>query len=112
MIETKSEACGRESGKWSADQYAGRTGGGSVIPYSASSYVGSEVSVDEIRSAAAASSNYYPPSIHGALVGSPDPYPPGGLWAHDFVLVVFNVSFNCVMFYGVDVLGSIWTCWF
>ncbi|KAK4270433.1 hypothetical protein QN277_023469 [Acacia crassicarpa] len=73
LSETRSELSDRESGKWSAYQYAGRTD--SAIP-TASSFAGTEVSVDEIRSAAAASSNYYPPSLHGALVSSPEPYPP------------------------------------
>ncbi|KAI9080100.1 hypothetical protein K1719_037916 [Acacia pycnantha] len=73
LSETRSELSDRESGKWSAYQYAGRTV--SAIP-TASTFAGTEVSVDEIRSAAAASSNYYPPSLHGALVSSPEPYPP------------------------------------
>lgn len=52
----------------------GRTG--SARP--TASLAGTEVSVDEIRSAAAASSSgYYPPSLHGALVGSPEPDPTG-----------------------------------
>ncbi|WVZ05647.1 hypothetical protein V8G54_018993, partial [Vigna mungo] len=62
-----------DSGKWSSYQYVGRTG--SARP--TASLAGTEVSVDEIRSAAAAasSSGYYPPSLHGALVGSPEPDP-------------------------------------
>lgn len=51
----------------------GRTGSASLG--------GTEVSVGEIRSAAAAaaasSAGYYPPSLHGALVGSPEPDPTG-----------------------------------
>ncbi|KAJ6922479.1 hypothetical protein NC652_016201 [Populus alba x Populus x berolinensis] len=54
-----------ESEKWSSYQYVGRTG--SVLPTAS-------VSVDEIRSAAA-SSDYYPPSIHAALLTSPEPNP-------------------------------------
>jgi hypothetical protein len=50
--------------------YVGRTG--SVIP--SSTIAGAEVSIEEIRSATA-SSDYYPPSLHGALVASPDPDP-------------------------------------
>lgn len=46
----------------------GRTG--SVIPTAA--LAGTEVSVEEIRSAAAYS-DHYPPSLHSALVGSPEP---------------------------------------
>lgn len=62
-----------DSGKWSSYQYVGRTG--SARP--TASLAGTEVSVDEIRSAAAASSGHYPPSLHGALVGSPEPDPTG-----------------------------------
>lgn len=46
----------------------GRTG--SVIPTAA--LAGTEVSVEEIRSAAAYS-EHYPPSLHSGLVGSPEP---------------------------------------
>lgn len=51
---------------WRAYQYVGR---------SASVHVGrgEEVSVEEIRSASAFSEPYYPPSIHAALVSSPEP---------------------------------------
>lgn len=51
-------------------QYVGRTG--SVIP--TASLAGTEVSVDEIRSASTSSSRY-PPSLHAPLVGEPEPYP-------------------------------------
>lgn len=50
----------------------GRTGSG--IP--TASLAETEVSVEEIRSAAA-SSDFYPPSIHAALVTSPEPDPNG-----------------------------------
>ncbi|XP_019412963.1 PREDICTED: protein SSUH2 homolog [Lupinus angustifolius] len=67
-----SESVEKDSGKWSSNQYMGLTG--SVIPTPSISEA--EVSVDEIRSAAAnSSSTYYPPSLHGALVGSPEPDP-------------------------------------
>ena len=56
-----------ENDKWSAYQHVGRTG--SVLPPAS-------VSVDEIRSAAA-SSDHYPPSIHAALLTSPEPNPNG-----------------------------------
>ncbi|KAM7263631.1 hypothetical protein ACFE04_001314 [Oxalis oulophora] len=46
---------------------------GSLIP--TASIAGTEVSVEEIRSATPASSAYYPPSLHGALLASPDPDP-------------------------------------
>ncbi|TKY65921.1 SSUH protein [Spatholobus suberectus] len=69
LSETRSGAVEEESGKWSP--YVGRTG--SVTQ--TASLAETEVSVDEIRSAAAASSGYYPPSLHGALVGSPEPDP-------------------------------------
>lgn len=73
-LEQRSESVEKDNGQWSSYQYLGRTG--SVIP-TASSLAGTEVSVDEIRYAAAnaSSSGYYPPSLHGALVGSPDPHP-------------------------------------
>ncbi|KAL3531737.1 hypothetical protein ACH5RR_005258 [Cinchona calisaya] len=57
------------SDKLRSYEYVGR--GGSVI--SAASLAGTEVSVDEIRSAAAI--DPYPPSLHGALV-TPTPPPP------------------------------------
>ncbi|GAV65488.1 hypothetical protein CFOL_v3_09003 [Cephalotus follicularis] len=50
-------------------EYVGRTG--SVIP--TSSLAGTEVSVEEIRSVAPYS-DHYPPSIHAALITSPDPH--------------------------------------
>ena len=40
------------------------------------SLAGTEVSVEEIRSAAACS-DYYPPSLHAALISSPEPDPYG-----------------------------------
>ncbi|GFY82297.1 chaperone protein dnaJ-like protein [Actinidia rufa] len=52
-------------------QYVGRTN--SVIP--TASLAGTEVSVDEIRSAAASSDHFYPPSLHAPLVSSPEPDP-------------------------------------
>ncbi|KAJ8753895.1 hypothetical protein K2173_000149 [Erythroxylum novogranatense] len=54
------------STQWSSYQYLGRTG--SVIPTE------TDVSVEEIRSAKAAS-DYYPPSLHAALLSSPEPDP-------------------------------------
>lgn len=62
----------KEGENWSSYQYVGRTG--TVIP--TASLAGTEVSVEEIRSAVALSDTY-PPSIHGALVGSPEPNPNG-----------------------------------
>nr|DAD28390.1 TPA_asm: hypothetical protein HUJ06_029858 [Nelumbo nucifera] len=55
--------------KWSSYEYVGRTG--SVFP--TASLAGTEINIDEIRSAAA-SSDYYPP-IHAALISSPEPVP-------------------------------------
>lgn len=48
---------------------------GSVIP--TASLAGTEVSVDEIRSAAAFS-DPYPPSLHAPLLSSPEPLYPNG----------------------------------
>ncbi|KAB1224295.1 hypothetical protein CJ030_MR2G000927 [Morella rubra] len=70
LSEQRSEAGEKENGKWSSYQYVGRTG--SVIP--TASLAGTEVSVEEIRSAASFSDRY-PPSLHGALVSSPEPDP-------------------------------------
>ncbi|KAM6574358.1 hypothetical protein CsatA_022685 [Cannabis sativa] len=69
LSDRRSELGEKESDKWSSYQYVGRAG--SVIP--TASLPGTEVSVEEIRSAAAVS-DAYPPSIHAPLVGSPPPY--------------------------------------
>ncbi|VVA25410.1 PREDICTED: SSUH2 [Prunus dulcis] len=70
LSEQRSELGEKGSEKWSSYQYVGRAG--SVIP--TASLAGTEVSVEEIRSAAA-DSDHYPPSIHAALVSSPEPDP-------------------------------------
>lgn len=73
MKEQRSEtATEKEGGKWSSYQYVGRTG--STIP--TASLAGTEVSVEEIRTAGSFS-DHYPPSIHAALVSSPEPDPNG-----------------------------------
>lgn len=71
LLEKASELGDKESERWSSYQYVGRTG--SAIP--TASLGGTEVSVEEIRSAAA--SEYYPPSLHAALISSPEPDPNG-----------------------------------
>ncbi|CAL5359740.1 unnamed protein product [Camellia sinensis] len=48
---------------------------GSIIP--TASLAGTEVSVDEIRSATTSSDRYYPPSLHAPLISSPEPDPNG-----------------------------------
>ncbi|KAL6146127.1 hypothetical protein ACLB2K_056810 [Fragaria x ananassa] len=68
LSEQRSESGEKSSENWSSYEYVGRTG--SVIPTAA--LAGTEVSVEEIRSAAAYS-DHYPPSLHSALVGSPEP---------------------------------------
>ncbi|XP_034694391.1 protein SSUH2 homolog isoform X2 [Vitis riparia] len=70
FLSAKSEIADKESERLSSYQYVGRTG--SVIP--TASLAGTEVSVEEIRSAAAFS-DYYPPSLHAALISSPEPDP-------------------------------------
>ncbi|KAK4582587.1 hypothetical protein RGQ29_025688 [Quercus rubra] len=71
VSEQRSEtATEKEGGKWSSYQYVGRTG--STIP--TASLAGTEVSVEEIRTAGSFS-DHYPPSIHAALVSSPEPDP-------------------------------------
>ncbi|KAI9153808.1 hypothetical protein LWI28_016835 [Acer negundo] len=84
LSEKRSES---ESERWSSYQHVGRVN--SVIP--TASLAGIEVSVDEIRSASAASSDHhYPSSIHAPLISSPEPDPPsqaivyqGGLYGGD-----------------------------
>ncbi|KAL5973534.1 hypothetical protein ACLOJK_030185 [Asimina triloba] len=66
-VAGKTELGEKESDRWISYQYMG-----SVLQTSPAA-VG-EVSVEEIRSASAIS-DLYPPSIHGGLVSSPDPYP-------------------------------------
>ncbi|KAI8016231.1 hypothetical protein LOK49_LG05G00353 [Camellia lanceoleosa] len=57
--------------RWSSYQYVKRAG--SIIP--TASLAGTEVSVNEIRSATASSDRYYPPSLHASLISSPEPDP-------------------------------------
>ncbi|KAL3753704.1 hypothetical protein ACJRO7_001013 [Eucalyptus globulus] len=64
LSEIRSENGEKETDKWRSYQSLGRPGTASLA--------GTEVSVDEIRSAAAASDRY-PPSIHAALLSSPEP---------------------------------------
>ncbi|XAR68868.1 hypothetical protein NMG60_11000272 [Bertholletia excelsa] len=71
LLLEKGEIEGASSEKWGSYQYLRRTG--SVIP--TASLAGTEVSVDEIRSAAGSSDRYYPPSLHAPLVSSPEPDP-------------------------------------
>lgn len=87
-----------ESEKWSSYQFVGRTG--SVLPTAS-------VSVDEIRSAAA-SSDYYPPSIHAALLTSPEPNP-NGIYIHIYFqcmeitsLVSISLFYLSLRFYAVN----------
>uniref|UniRef100_A0A164T0N7 Uncharacterized protein n=1 Tax=Daucus carota subsp. sativus TaxID=79200 RepID=A0A164T0N7_DAUCS len=61
---------GGENEEWSSYQYVGRSG--SVLP--TSSLAGTQVSVDEIRSASTVS-HLYPPSLHAPLISSPEPHP-------------------------------------
>ncbi|XP_065853266.1 uncharacterized protein [Euphorbia lathyris] len=68
LSEKTSQLGEKGSGRWSTYEYVGRTG--SVIP--TTSLAETEVSVEEIRSAAA--SDFYPPSLHAALISSPEPY--------------------------------------
>ncbi|KAK4797140.1 hypothetical protein SAY86_029466 [Trapa natans] len=66
----RSELGDKDSDRLSSYQYIGRTN--SIIP--TASLAGSEVSVEEIRSAAAFSDRY-PPSLHAPLLSSPEPDP-------------------------------------
>lgn len=68
--DKSSELGEKDSGRWSSYQYVGRTG--SVLP--TASLAGTEVSVEEIRSATPFS-EHYPPSIHAGLISSPEPDP-------------------------------------
>ena len=65
-MQEKGEIGGKESEKWHSYPSVERTG--STIP------TASEVSVDEIRSAATGS-DCYPASLHAPLMSSPEPPP-------------------------------------
>ncbi|XP_074556072.1 uncharacterized protein LOC141811897 isoform X1 [Curcuma longa] len=66
------EAAGKGEESWRSYQFVGRSPSLHAPPSSVAA--GEELSVDEIRAASVFSSDhYYPPSIHGALVGSPEP---------------------------------------
>ncbi|RWW81588.1 hypothetical protein BHE74_00010003, partial [Ensete ventricosum] len=65
------EAGGKAEESWVSYQYVGRSPSVHAPPSSVAA--GKELSVEEIRAASVFSSDhYYPPSIHGALVGSPE----------------------------------------
>lgn len=66
MFAEKGEIEGKENEKWHSYPSVGRTG--STIP------TASDVSVDEIRSAATGSDRY-PASLHAPLMSSPEPPP-------------------------------------
>ncbi|OMP03484.1 hypothetical protein CCACVL1_02404 [Corchorus capsularis] len=68
LSEKRSES--EESERLSSYQYVGRTG--SVIP--TASLAGTEVSIEEIRSATPFPGNY-PPSFHTPLISAPEPHP-------------------------------------
>ncbi|KAK9193432.1 hypothetical protein WN944_004129 [Citrus x changshan-huyou] len=70
LSEKRSESGGKESGRWSSYEHVGRTN--SFIP--TASLAGTELSVEEIRSASGFS-GHYPPSIHAPLISSPEPDP-------------------------------------
>ncbi|XP_072959790.1 uncharacterized protein [Typha angustifolia] len=68
LLSGEEGAKGEES--WRSYQYLGRSSSLHVpppVPW------GEEVSIEEVRSASAFSDRYYPPSIHAALVTSPEP---------------------------------------
>ncbi|MQL92902.1 hypothetical protein Taro_025537 [Colocasia esculenta] len=98
-----------EEEKWRSYQYVGRTGSVHLPPLS-----GAGISVEEIRSASSVSESYYPPSIHAALVSSPQ----SDRAAHG--IEIFFSSFlpsrhraeatsNARIAWYVDQLGAIWT---
>ncbi|XP_068669030.1 uncharacterized protein [Aristolochia californica] len=62
----------KEKEKWGSPSYEYVERVGSVYPPVSS--IAADVSVEEIRSASSFS-DYYPPSIHGALISSPEPAP-------------------------------------
>ena len=89
MKEQRSEtATEKEGEKWSSYQYVGRTG--SVIP--TASLAGTEVSVEEIRTAGSFS-DHYPPSIHAALVSSPEPDPNGTPMLLNWLILIWVLNF-------------------
>ena len=67
LLENEKSEAGE---RFSSYEYLGRTG--SFIP--TASVAGTELSVEEIRSAAAYS-DHYPPSLHAPLVSSREPEP-------------------------------------
>ncbi|KAK3031361.1 hypothetical protein RJ639_036069 [Escallonia herrerae] len=78
LLSGRNEPVGdKESEKWSSYEYVGRAG--SAIPTASLAGTGTEVSVDEIRSAAALSDRY-PPALHAPLISPPEPerYPSVG----------------------------------
>lgn len=91
------------SKKWSSYQHVGRTN--TVIP--TASLAGTEVSVEEIRSAASFS-DHYPPSIHAPLISSPEPDPQRRIDScfnirNLILLFGFSiVSFNCLFVYFAE----------
>lgn len=90
FAEEKSEIVsgGTESEKWHSYPSVGRTG--SIIP------TASEVSVDEIRSAATGSDRY-PASLHAPLMSYPDPPPYiNGIISSQFCC---DYTVNCLLFY-------------
>lgn len=82
LVEEEVEQKGEE--KWRVYQSLGRSA--SVHVPTSLSGRGEEVSVDEIRSASIHSHPYYPPSLHGALVSSPEPDAPPYAYGLDFSL--------------------------
>ncbi|XP_039144579.1 protein SSUH2 homolog isoform X2 [Dioscorea cayenensis subsp. rotundata] len=81
LLSEEVEQKGEE--KWRVYQSLGRSA--SVHVPTSLSGRGEEVSVDEIRSASIHSHPYYPPSLHGALVSSPEPDAPP--YAYDQAIV-------------------------
>ncbi|KAG6523500.1 hypothetical protein ZIOFF_013360 [Zingiber officinale] len=90
-------ASGEEAGKgeesWRSYQSVGRSPSLHAPPTSVAA--GEELSVDEIRAASIFSSDhYYPPSIHGALVGSPEPDHPQGIRVCGSLLDALNIQLS------------------
>lgn len=93
--ENRSELGDRGRDQLSHYQYV--RGTGSANP--TDSFAGTQVSVEEIRSAPNVS-DYYPPSLHGALVSSPEPDPRG-------MQLLCNL-FMEEQFVGVDDFDLLW----
>lgn len=101
-----SETGQRGSERWSSYENVGRAG--SVIP--TTSLAGSEVSVDEIRSAASMSVPYSP-YLHAPLISSPQSQSQPQFYGKFPADILSHTSLFCVEFYILPLVyfkGGVW----